>query len=401
MPILNRVAELHDEVTGWRRHLHTMPELLYDVHQTAAFVEEKLKEFGCDEVIPAIGRTGVVGSIKGSQGDGATIGLRADMDALPLTEITGKPYASLTPGKMHACGHDGHTAMLLGAAQYLAETRNFKGSVAVIFQPAEENLPNGEIGGARLMGGQGVLENPKPDAVFGLHVGSGLPVGQIRYVPGPASASSDTLKMIVTGKQAHGAMPWNGVDPITVSAQIITAMQTLVSRETNIIEAPSVLTIGTINGGLRQNIIPESIEMTGTFRTYDDEVRGRIKGRLTELASSIAEGMNATAEVTWEPNGYPSIVNDPALIDRMAPTLARVAGDGARLGTKGAASEDFSYFAQKAPGMFFSVGISTPGEEKGAAPNHSPHFKVDEAGLLYGLRAMLHIVADYTGSAQV
>lgn len=391
----------------WRRDIHQNPELGNMETRTAKLVADHLKALGY-EVKEGVAVTGVVGLLKGGAGDGPVIALRADMDALPVKELVDLPFASKAKstylGKevdvMHACGHDCHVAILMAAAEVLSANRDkIKGSLKLIFQPAEENLPNGEIGGARLMVEQGVMADPKPDAVFGLHVGGGLPVGQIRYVPGPSTASSDTLKMVVTGKQAHGAMPWNGVDPITVSAQIITAMQTLVSRETNIVETPSVLTVATINGGTRQNIIPETIEMTGTFRTYNDEVRERIKRRLAELASNIAEGMNAKAEVTWEPNGYPSVVNDPALIERMAPSLARVAGDGAKVGTKGAASEDFSYFAQQAPGMFFSVGVSTPGTEKEAAPNHSPRFLVDEAGLIYGLRAMLHIVADYSGSA--
>ena len=399
-------SSIEAKMIDWRRDIHQNPELGNQETRTAKLVAEHLKALGY-EVTEGVAVTGVVGVLKGEGGDGPVVALRADMDALPVKELVDLPFASKAKATylgrevdvMHACGHDCHVAILMAAAEiFAAHRKDIKGTLKLIFQPAEENLPNGEIGGARLMVDQGVMENPKPDAVFGLHVGGGLPVGQIRYVPGPSSASSDTLKMVVTGKQTHGAMPWNGVDPITVTAQIISAMQTLVSRETNIIEAPSVLTIGTINGGLRQNIIPETIEMSGTFRTYSDDVRERIKRRLAELASGIAESMGATAEVTWEPNGYPSIVNNPELVERMAPTLARVAGDGARLGTKGSASEDFSYFAQKAPGMFFSVGISTPGT-KDAAPNHSPKFMVDETGLIYGLRAMLHIVADYTGSA--
>ena len=401
-------AAIEQKMIDWRRDIHQNPELGNMETRTSKLVAEHLKALGYD-VKEGVAVTGVVGLLKGEGGDGPVIALRADMDALPVKEVVDLPFASKAKstylGKevdvMHACGHDCHVAILMAAAEILAaQKKDLKGTIKLIFQPAEENLPNGEIGGARLMVDQGVMEDPKPDAVFGLHVAAGLGVGQVRYVSGPSSASSDTFRMVVTGKQTHGAMPWNGVDPIAVSAQIITAMQTLVSRETNLVEAPSVVTVGTINGGVRQNIIPDKIEMSGTFRTYNDAVRERIKQRLSDLAGNIAEGMNAKAEVIWEPNGYPSIINDAALVERMAPTLARVAAAGAKVGTKGAASEDFSYFAQKAPGMFFSVGISTPGKEKESAPNHSPSFQVDEAGLIYGLRSMLHIVADFTGSGQ-
>lgn len=399
---------IEERMIAWRRDIHQNPELGNEEKRTSKLVADHLKALGY-EVKEGVAVTGVVGVLKGGGGDGPVIALRADMDALPVVEQVDLPFASKVKatylgkevGVMHACGHDCHVAILMAAAEIIATQKaDLKGTIKLIFQPAEENLPNGEIGGARLMVEQGVMDNPKPDVVFGLHVGGGLAVGQLRYTPGPATASSDTLKIVVKGKQTHGAMPWNGVDPITVSAQIITALQTLISREVNLVETPSVLTIGTIDGGTRQNIIPDMVEMTGTFRTYNDEVRERLKGRLTELASNIAEGMRANAEVTWEPNGYPSIINDTALAERMAPTLARVAGEGARVGTKGAASEDFSYFAQKAPGLFFSVGISTPGKEKEAAPNHSPSFVVDETGLIVGLRAMLHLVADYSGSGR-
>lgn len=401
-------AVIEEKMIAWRRDIHQNPELGNQETRTAKLVADHLKALGY-EVKEGVAVTGVVGLLKGDGGDGPVIALRADMDALPVTEEVDLPFASKVKstylgkevGVMHACGHDCHVAIMMAVAEVLAAQKaNLKGTVKLIFQPAEENLPNGEIGGARLMVDQGVMEDPKPDAVFGLHVMSAGPAGQILYLPGPASASADTLKIVVTGKQTHGAMPWNGVDPIVVSAQIITALQTLISRETNLVSTPSVLTIGTIDGGVRSNIIPDKVEMTGTFRTYNDDVRERLKKRLTDLVGNIAEGMNAKAEVTWEPNGYPSIINDPALVERMAPSLVRVAGDGAKLGQKISASEDFSYFAQKAPGMFFFVGIAKPGKVADAAPNHSPKFEVDESGLIYGLRGMLHLVADFTGSGR-
>lgn len=401
-------AAIEKRMIEWRRDIHQNPELGNQEKRTSKIVADHLKALGY-EVKEGLAHTGVVGLLKGEAGEGPVIALRADMDALPVTEAVDLPFASKAKvtylgeevGVMHACGHDCHVAILMAAAEVLAKQRSeLKGTVKLIFQPAEENLPNGEIGGARLMVEEGVMENPKPDAVFGLHVASSIPVGHVRYAGGPYTASSDTLKIIVKGKQTHGAMPWNGVDPITVSAQIITALQTLVSREINVVETPSVLTIGTIDGGTRQNIIPDLVEMTGTFRSYDNEVRDRIKKRLADLAANIAEGMNATAEVIWQPNGYPSVVNDPALVDRMAPTLVRVAGDGAQFGSRISASEDFSFYAQQAPGMLFFVGVATPGKEKEVAPNHSPFFLVDEAGLIYGLRSMLHLVADFTGSGR-
>jgi amidohydrolase len=399
-------AAIEEKMIGWRRDIHQNPELGNQETRTAKLVADHLKALGY-EVKEGVAVTGVVGVLKGEAGDGPVVALRADMDALPVTEEVDLPFASKAKatyldkevGVMHACGHDCHVAILMAVAEVLAKHKaELKGTVKLLFQPAEEGLPNGEIGGARLMVEQGVMENPKPDAVFGLHVMAGAAAGKVQYLSGPVSASSDTLKIVVTGKQTHGAMPWNGVDPIAVSAQIITALQTLISRETNLVAAPSVLTIGTIDGGVRHNIIPDKVEMTGTFRTYDDAVRERLKKRLTELASSIAEGMNAKAEVTWQPNGYPSIIADAGLVERMAPSLVRAVGEGAQVGQKISASEDFSYFAQKAPGMFFFVGISKAGAEAEAAPNHSPHFEVDEAGLLYGLRGMLHLVADFTGS---
>lgn len=399
-------AAIEEKMIAWRRDIHQNPELGNQETRTSKLVADHLKALGY-EVKEGVAVTGVVGILKGEGGDGPVVALRADMDALPVTEEVDLPFASKAKatylgkevGVMHACGHDCHVAILMAAAEVLAKQKaDLKGTVKLLFQPAEEGLPAGEIGGARLMVEQGVMENPKPDAVFGLHVMSAGPAGSIAYMSGPATASSDTLKITVTGKQTHGAMPWNGVDPIAVSAQIITALQTLISRETNLVAAPSVLTIGTIEGGIRSNIIPDKVEMSGTFRTYDDEVRERLKKRVTDLAGNIAEGMNAKADVTWEPGGYPSIVNDAALVERMVPTLVRVAGEGAKVGQKISASEDFSYFAQKAPGMFFFLGIAKPGGN--AAPNHSPKFEVDEAGLITGLRSMLHLVADFTGSGR-
>jgi amidohydrolase len=408
-PILDKLdaaaKAIEARMITWRRDIHQHPELGNQERRTAGMVAEHLRKFGYD-VREGVAQTGVVGVLQGQGGPGPVVALRADMDALPVTEEVDLPFASKARttwegqevGVMHACGHDCHVAILMAAAEVLAQHRaELRGTVKLLFQPAEEKLPYGEIGGARLMVEQGAMENPKPDAVFGLHVTSGVPVGSIGYRAGAVNASSDGFRMIVTGKQTHGAMPWNGVDPVVVGSQIVSALQTLVSRETDVTKQAVVLSVSTFHAGVRYNIIPDKAEMSGTLRTYDEAIRQRMMTRVKEVASGIASGMNASAEVIWEANGYPPIMADEALVDRMAPSLVRVAGDKAQVAERSSAGEDFSYFAQKAPGMFFFVGITPPGVEK-PAPNHSPRFQVDESGLMTGLRAMLHIVADYTGS---
>ncbi|MCR0981243.1 amidohydrolase [Roseomonas populi] len=396
---------IEERMIAWRRDIHQNPELGNQERRTAALVAAHLRGLGY-EVREGVAVTGVVGVLRGGAGDGPVVALRADMDALPVAEQVDLPFASRARtqwggeevGVMHACGHDCHVAIQMAVAEVLAAHRNeIRGTVKLIFQPAEEKLPLGEIGGARLMVQQGVMADPKPDAVFGLHVVAGLPVGELRYRAGAVTASSDGFRMTITGKQTHGAMPWAGVDPVVSGAQIVTAMQTLVSRETDITRQAAVLSVGTFHAGTRYNIIPEKVEMSGTLRTFDEATRQRIMGRLKEMAEGMAASMGAKAEVIWEANGYPPVQADTALVERMAPSLARVAGEKAREGERSSAGEDFSYFAQVSPGMFFMVGIDAPGTQ-GAAPNHSPRFRVDEAGLITGLRAMLHIVADYTGS---
>jgi amidohydrolase len=389
----------------WRRDIHQHPELGNQERRTAGIVAAHLRKLGYD-VREGVAHTGVVAVLQGQGGPGPVIALRADMDALPVAEEVALPFASKVRttwegqdvGVMHACGHDCHVAILMAVAEVLAQHRSeLRGTVKLLFQPAEEKLPYGEIGGARLMVDQGAMDNPKPDAVFGLHVMSASPVGSIGYRPGAVTASSDGFRLTVTGKQTHGAMPWNGVDPVVVGSQIVSALQTLVSRETDVTKQAVVLSVSTFHAGVRYNIIPDKAEMTGTLRTYDETTRQRMMTRVKEIAGSIATGMNASAEVIWEANGYPPIMADEALVERMASSLVRVAGDKAQVAERSSAGEDFSYFAQKAPGMFFFVGIASPGVQN-AAPNHSPRFQVDEAGLIVGLRAMLHLVADYTGS---
>src|SRR5580658_2764622 len=399
---------IEQKMIGWRRDFHENPELGNQEFRTAAIVARHLRALGYD-VRENVAVTGVVATLRGGGGPGPVVALRADMDALPVAEEVDLPFASRARAVwdgvdvpvMHACGHDAHTAILMAAAEVFSGMRNeLRGTIKLLFQPAEENLPRGEIGGAKRMLAEGAFADPKPDVVFGLHLVTGLPAGTLGYRPGPAHASADSFHITVRGRQTHGAMPWRGVDPIVIGAQVVSALQTIQSRQLDVND-PSVLTVGTFHSGMRANIIPERAELTGTLRTYDDDRRIYMQRRVTEIAENVARGMDGTADVHWEPNGYPVTANDIALTDRMLPSLARAAGDGRlRLTQRSMAAEDFSYFAREAPGLFFWVGVTPPGEDpRAAAPNHSPRFRVDETGLLPGLRGTLHLVADFTASA--
>ena len=374
MPILNRVAEMHDEITGWRRHLHTIPEILYDVHQTAAFVAERLKEFGCDEVVTGIGRTGVVGIIKGNLGDGPAVGLRADMDALPLNEITGKDWASKTPNQMHACGHDGHTAMLLGAAKYLAETRNFKGSVAVIFQPAEEGGAGGDA-----MVKDGMMDRFGIKTVFGMHNMPGLPVGQFAIRPGPAMAATAEFWIIVKGKGGHAAMPHGTIDPIVTGSQIVTALQTIASRSIDPIDSV-VVSVTKFHGGDAFNIIPEQVELNGTIRILRTEVGEAAAKRMREICEGIAAAHGATVDVKIDFN-YPVTFNHPAETDFAAGVAKSVAGepnvDTNVLPVMG--GEDFSYMLEARPGAFIFMGNGD------TANLHNPAYDFNDEAIPHGV----------------
>jgi amidohydrolase len=396
---------IEQKMIAWRRDFHQNPELGNQEVRTAGIVARHLRALGYD-VRENVAVTGVVATLRA--GPGPVVALRADMDALPVAEEVDLPFASRARAiwdgvdvpVMHACGHDAHTAMLMAAAEIFAGVRNeLRGTIKLLFQPAEENLPRGEIGGAKRMLAEGAFADPKPDVVFGLHLITGLPAGTLGYRMGPAHASADTFHITVTGRQTHGAMPWRGVDPIVIGAQIVSSLQTIQSRQLDVNE-PSVLTVGTFNAGLRANIIPDRAEMTGTLRTYDDDRRGFMQRRVIEIAESVARGMDGTADVHWDPNGYPVTANDPALTQRMLPSLARAAGEGRLLlGQRSMAGEDFSYFAREVPGLFFWVGVTPLGEDPRTVPaNHSPRFHVDESGLLPGLRGTLHLVADYTHS---
>ncbi|MDH6234122.1 amidohydrolase [Mesorhizobium soli] len=351
MPILNRAAELQDEVAGWRRTLHQNPELNYDVYQTAAFVADKLKSFGCDEVVGGIGRTGVVGVIRGNLGAGAAIGLRADMDALPINEATGKPYASQNPGKMHACGHDGHTAMLLGAAKYLAETRNFAGSVAVIFQPAEE----GGAGGLAMVE-DGMMDRFGIAQVFGMHNMPGLPVGQFAIRPGPIMAATAEFTITIKGKGGHAAMPHRAIDPIVIGSQIVAAMQTIASRTIDPLDSV-VVTVTKFHGGDAYNVIPEEVELAGTVRTLKKEVAATAGERIKAICDGIAAANGASVHVDYDSN-YPVTFNHAEQTVVAGDVAATIAGEAQvhREIQPLMGGEDFSYMLETRPGAFIFIG---------------------------------------------
>ena len=389
---------------AWRRDFHAHPELGNREFRTAGIVAEHLRALGLDEVRTGVAHTGVVGLLIGAL-PGPVVALRADMDALPVAEEVDLPFASTVKadwngeqvGVMHACGHDTHTAILMAVAEVLAHQRaGLRGSVKFIFQPAEELPPEGEDGGAKMMIEEGAMDGPRPDAIFGLHVTSRLALNVVGYRPGPTMASADNLKITVHGSQTHGAMPWAGVDPIVVSAQVVLGLQTVISRQTDLSKEPAVLTIGTIHGGLRENIIPESVEMRGTIRTFDEEMRDDIHERVTYLAQAIARGSRAGCTVCIKKN-YPVTVNDPALTEAMLPTLARVAGPGRlALVPKVTGSEDFSFFQRVVPGLFIFIGVTPEDKDPTkVAPNHSPRFYVDERCLVTGVRALAHLAVDF------
>jgi amidohydrolase len=379
MPILNRAAELQPEVAEWRRHIHRHPELGYQEHQTAAFVAEKLSAFGCDEVVTGLGKTGVVGLIRGSRGAGPTIGLRADMDALPITENTGKSYASTVPGTMHACGHDGHTAMLLGAAKYLAETRNFPGSVAVIFQPAEEGG-----GGGLAMVKDGLMERFGIDRVFGMHNLPVLPVGHFALRPGPIMAATAEFRIVVTGKGGHAAMPHGTIDPIVAASQMVWALQTIASRSLDPVEA-LVVSVTQFHAGHALNVIPDRAELSGTIRSLNEAVGAMARERMTSICQGIAAAAGATVEIDININ-YPVTFNHETESAVALSVAAAVSGAAAVDGDIAPmmGGEDFSYMLQTRPGAMIFLGN---GDTAGL---HNPAYDFNDeiipAGISYWVR---------------
>ena len=404
----NITAEIANDVVSWRRDIHEHPELGNREFRTAALIAEHLRSLGI-EVQTEVAHTGVVGVLVGGR-PGPVVALRADMDALPVTELVDVPFASKVRteyngqevGVMHACGHDVHTAVLMGAAAVLAGMRErLPGTVKFIFQPAEEGAPEGERGGAALMIAEGALENPRPEVIFGLHTG-GSEVGTIRYRPGGILASAQTLQIKVMGSQTHGASPWEGVDPIVVASQIVLGLQTIVSRQSDLSTAAAVITIGSFHGGLRSNIIPDSVMMIGTIRTLDPDMQTKIEERIYRTVEGIAQSAGTTAEV-FISEGLPVTYNDPDLTRRMAPTLARVAARGdAAVRPPSTGAEDFSYFAQEIPGLFvFLGGVPEGMSPDDMAPHHSPNFFFDEGAIPIGVRALSHLVVDYMMEGKV
>jgi amidohydrolase len=401
-PAAEKIAQ---KVIAWRRDLHQHPELGNNEKRTAAIVAKHLKSLGL-EVNTGIAKTGVVGLLKGAK-PGPVIALRADMDALPVTERVPVPFASKVKatyngqpvGVMHACGHDAHVAMLMGVAEILASMKkDLAGTVKFIFQPAEEGPPAGEEGGAQLMVKEGVLENPRVEAIFGLHIGSDLEVGKIGYRPGPFMANVNDLKITVKGKSAHGATPWQAVDPIVVSAQIINNLQTIISRNIDVTKHAGIVTIGAIHGGNRSNIIPEQVEMLGTIRALSNEDEKMIIARVKQVATKTAESAGATAEVQVPFSvRYPLTFNDSALTGKMLPTLIRSAGaEKVELRPARTGAEDFAFYQEKVPGLFFYLGGMPKGKKPEEAPSHhTPDFYIDESGFTVGVQTMCNLVLDY------
>jgi amidohydrolase len=397
-------AKILPKVIEWRRHLHKYPELGNREVKTAKFIETELRRLGI-EVRTGVAVTGVVGIIRGGQ-PGPVIALRADMDGLPVTERADLPYKSVekgeyngqTVGVMHACGHDAHVAMLLGAANVLVGMKDkIKGTVVLVFQPAEEGPPAGEEGGAFLMVKEGVLESPKVEAIFGIHISAGMPIGQIAYKSGAAMASSDWFTIKVKGRQTHGAYPWMGTDPIAVATQIYTGLQMIVSRQTDLTRSPAVITVGRISGGVRENIIPEEVIMAGTIRALDSGIQREIHEKMRLTVAKIAESAGATAELSIT-NAAPVTYNEPDLTRRMIPSLEKAAGkDSVFQANWVTGAEDFAFFQEKVPGMYFWVGGKAPGTDPSKTAHHTPDFVVDDSRLDVGVKAFCNIVFDYPG----
>jgi len=401
--VVRKADSLENQVIAWRRDFHAHPELGNHEFRTADIIAKHLKALGLD-VKTGIATTGVVGILRGGK-PGPVVALRSEMDALPVTERTPVAFASTVKstymgqpvGVMHAFGHDSHMAMLMAVAEILTSMKSdLHGTVKFIFQPAEEGLPPGEVGGAEEMVKEGVLENPKVDVIFGQHIISYIPTGTLVYRPGGEMAGVNGFHIVVKGKSTHGAMPWQGIDPIVISAQIINNLQTIVSRNINVTENPAVVTVGAIKGGNRGNIIPDSVEMDGTLRSFTDADKKLLWDKVNEIATKTAEMQGATAKVTMG-NNYPVTYNDPSLAAKMAPTLQQTAGAAnVSVGPPVTGAEDFSFYEQKVPGLFFFLGgMPKGGDPKTTPANHSPDFFIDESGFALGVKALCNLTLDY------
>ncbi|WP_369871661.1 amidohydrolase [Aquimarina sp. Aq78] len=401
-PDINTSAEkIESKVIEWRRDFHQNPELSNQEFETAKKIAKHLKGLGL-EVTENVAKTGVVALLKGEK-EGKTVALRADIDALPVTERVDIPFKSVVKttflgtevGVSHACGHDTHISILMGVAEILSKHKDkINGTVKFIFQPAEEGPPPGEEGGAKLMIKEGVLKNPDVDAIFGLHINSGTEVGKIRYKPGGTMAAVERFVITVKGKQTHGSAPWTGVDPILISAKIIDGLQTIISRESPLVNEAAVITVGKITSGVRFNIIPESAEMIGTVRTLDPKMRALIIRRMNEMVPAIAKAYGGEAIIEFQ-NNTSITYNDPDLVKKMLPTIEGIAGkENVILSKATTGGEDFSYFQEVVPGFYFFLGGKTPGNNQ-AASHHTPDFFIDESGLVLGVKVMSQLTIDY------
>lgn len=395
------IESIEDKVIEWRHHFHENPELSNREFETAEKIAKHLESLGL-EVETGVAHTGVVGVLKGDN-PGKVVALRADIDALPVTERNDLPFKSevvteflgTETGVMHACGHDTHTAILMGVAEVLTQNKHLiNGTVKFIFQPAEEGPPPGEKGGASLMITEGVLKNPDVDAIFGLHINSSTPVGTLRYKPGGTMAAVERFVINVKGKGTHGSAPWTGVDPILISAKIIDGLQTVISREAKLVDEPAVITVGKITAGTRFNIIPESSEMIGTVRTLDPDMREMVIRRMNEMVPAIAKAYGGDAEIVFQ-NNTAITFNDLELTARMLPTLQTIAGtDKVELVKATTGGEDFSFFQEEVPGFYFFLGGMTPGNTT-PYPHHTPDFMIDDDGMLLGVKSLSQLAIDY------
>ena len=401
--ISTQATALQTKLTAWRRHLHQNPELSNREFKTAAYIASYLRSLGLD-VKTAVGKTGVVAILKGGK-PGPVIALRADMDALPVRERGNLPFASVDSGEflgqkvpiMHACGHDAHVAMLMGTATVLASMKkDIAGTIKFIFQPAEEGAPGTEEGGAPLMIKEGVMENPKVDVIFGMHIESWIPAGDIQYKSGSFMAAADWFTIKVTGKSSHGSQPWLGVDPISVSTQIVEGLQNIVSRQMDLTKAPVVITVGKFHGGVRNNIIPEECIMDGTIRTLDSKMQTEVHQRIKRTAEKIAEASNAKAEVSFDTKTLVTY-NNPELVEKMIPSLQTAAGkQNVRPMEWVTGAEDFSYYGTRAPAFFFYIGgMPRDNDAAKAPPHHTPDFMIDDSQLFVGVKTFCQLVFDY------
>ena len=399
--LLSDIKSIESKVIEWRHYFHENPELSNREFNTAKKIANHLKNLGLN-VTTNVAHTGVIGVLEGDL-PGKVVALRADIDALPVTERNDLPFKSIVKttflgqetGVMHACGHDTHIAILMGVAEVLSKHKNLiQGTIKFIFQPAEEGVPPGEVGGAKQMILEGVLKNPDVNAIFGLHIGSGSPVGTISYKPGGTMAAVERFVVTVKGKQTHGSKPWGGVDPIYISAKIIDGFQSIISRESDLTNEAAVITVGKISSGVRFNIIPESAEMIGTVRTLDPGMRTKITRRMNEMARDIAIAYGGTATIDWQSNTVITY-NDLALTQQMLPSLEAAAGkENVSLVKATTGGEDFSYYQEEIPGLYFFLGGMTPGNTE-AFPHHTPDFKIDDRGMLLGVKSFCHLALDY------